>query len=75
MNSAAVGVLGSRGDVLRTLDNACSWIEQHEPSNPAPLLIRRAQRLMNKNFLEIIRDLAPDGVDQVERIAGNPGQA
>jgi len=34
------------------------------------LLIRRAQRLMDKNFLEIIRDLAPDGLGQVERIAG-----
>ena len=64
--------IGSRGDVLRTLDRACDWIEQHEPTNPAPLLIRRAQRLMNKNFLEIIRDLVPEGVDQVERIAGSP---
>jgi hypothetical protein len=25
---------------------------------------------MDKNFLEIIRDLAPEGLTQVERIAG-----
>jgi type VI secretion system protein ImpA len=70
--SASSNQIGNRGDVLRTLDRACDWIEQHEPTNPAPLLIRRAQRLMNKNFLEIIRDLVPEGVDQVERIAGSP---
>jgi type VI secretion system protein ImpA len=36
-------------------------------------LIRRAQRLMNKSFIEIVRDLAPSGVDQVELIAGPQG--
>ncbi len=67
---ATPGSIRSREDVVRMLDRVCEWVERHEPTNPAPLLIRRAQRLMNKNFLEIIRDLAPDGIDQVERIAG-----
>ena len=66
----APGALGSRDDVLRTLDRVCDWLERNEPTNPAPLLIRRAQRLMKKNFMDIIRDLAPDGFDQVEKIAG-----
>lgn len=60
----------SRADVIRQLEQICQWLESHEPSNPAPLLIRRAQRLMDKSFIEIIRDLAPDGLGQVERIAG-----
>jgi type VI secretion system protein ImpA len=64
------GTLRSREDVLRMLDRVCEWLERHEPSNPAPLLIRRAQRLMTKNFMDIIRDLIPEGVDQVTRIAG-----
>jgi type VI secretion system protein ImpA len=62
----------SRGDAARVLDRVCEWIEQNEPSNPAPLLIRRAQRLMDKSFVEIVRDLAPDGLNQVELIAGTP---
>ena len=49
----------------------CEWIEHNEPSNPAPLLIRRAQRLMSKSFIDIIRDLAPGGVDEIEKLAGN----
>ncbi len=66
----AVGVITCREDVVRTLQTVCDWIERNEPSNPAPLLIRRAQRLMSKNFLEIMRDLVPDGLGTVERIAG-----
>jgi type VI secretion system protein ImpA len=64
------GTIGSRDDAHRALDRVCDWIERNEPSNPAPLLIRRAQRLMSKSFLDIIRDLAPDSLSQVERIAG-----
>jgi type VI secretion system protein ImpA len=55
---------------VRTLGSVCEWIERHEPSNPAPLLIRRAQRLMSKSFIDLVRDLAPDGLTQLERIAG-----
>jgi type VI secretion system protein ImpA len=67
---SAPGTLQTRDDVLKSLDRACDWLEKNEPTNPAPLLIRRAQRLMGKNFLDIIRDLAPAGIDQIENIAG-----
>jgi type VI secretion system protein ImpA len=68
------GTIGSRADAVRALERVCEWIERNEPSNPAPILIRRAQRLMNKNFLEIIRDLAPDGLSQIENLAGPDAQ-
>ena len=42
-------------------------------TNPAPLLIRRSQRLMSKNFIDIIRDLVPDGLNQIEKLAGTSG--
>jgi type VI secretion system protein ImpA len=66
----AVGAIATRDDVIRALENACEWIERNEPSNPAPLLIRRSQRLMSKNFIDIVRDLIPDGLAQVEKLAG-----
>lgn len=68
--AASDGAIRSRSDANRALERVCEWIEHNEPSNPAPLLIRRAQRLMDKSFLDIVRDLAPDGLGQVERIAG-----
>ena len=64
------GTIATRDDAIQALQRVCDWIEHNEPSNPAPLLIRRAQRLMSKNFLEIIRDIMPDGLGQVEKLAG-----
>ena len=63
------GVSG-REEALRALDRVCEYLERNEPSNPAPLLIRRAQRLMTMNFVDIIRDLAPESLGQVELITG-----
>jgi type VI secretion system protein ImpA len=60
----------SRDDALRLLDKVCDYLERQEPSNPAPLLIKRARRLMTMNFVDIIRDMAPDSLAQVETIAG-----
>jgi type VI secretion system protein ImpA len=68
--SGVPGAIHTRADAIQALERVCDWIEQHEPSHPAPLLIRRAQRLMSKNFLEIVRDLVPEGLDQVQRLAG-----
>ena len=64
------GELRTREEALRTLDLVCRWLERHEPSNPAPLFIRRAQRLMEKNFVQIVKDLMPDSVAQLEKLAG-----
>lgn len=68
--SPAAGALRSRQDAVDALERVCAWIESHEPSNPAPLFIRRAQRLMSKSFIEIIQDLTPDAEAEVRRLAG-----
>ena len=68
----AAGSIQSRADAVRELERVCEWLERHEPSNPAPLLIRRAQRLMNMSFIDIIRDMASNGLEQVELVAGRP---
>ena len=64
------GEIRSSADAMRVLDSVCKFFELTEPGNPAPLLIRRAQRLINKNFVEIMRDLAPDSLSQIRNIAG-----
>ncbi len=69
---AGNGAIACREDVVRALERACEWIERNEPSNPAPLLIRRSQRLMSKNFIDIVRELMPEGVAQIEKLAGTP---
>ncbi|HED4107129.1 TPA: type VI secretion system protein TssA [Enterobacter hormaechei subsp. xiangfangensis] len=52
------------------LEKAKQYFAQYEPSHPAPLMIERVQRLSELNFMDIIRDLAPDGVNQLENIFG-----
>jgi type VI secretion system protein ImpA len=69
-NPGAVGELRSRQDAVQLLELVCKYMEQHEPSNPAPLFIRRAQRLIQMNFVEIVKDLMPDSLSQLERLAG-----
>ena len=64
------GEIQSREDAIRMLEKICEFIEKTEPANPAPLFIRRGQRLMTKNFVEIIQDLAPDSLSQIKHITG-----
>jgi type VI secretion system protein ImpA len=64
------GEIRNRDDAVRVLDLVCQYLERHEPSNPAPLFIRRAQRLMKKNFVEIMKDLVPDSLKQLDQLAG-----
>lgn len=71
---AVPGALRSRADVIRAMNAICDYLEAHEPTNPAPLLIRRARRLMDMNFLEIVQDMSPDGVNQVLFVTGASGE-
>jgi type VI secretion system protein ImpA len=67
------GPIGSREDVIRTLDQICDWYSKYEPASPVPLLLKRAKRLVNKNFLEAVQDLTPSGVTEIQNIAGVDG--
>ncbi len=66
----AAGELRSREDAIRLLGKVCEFLERSEPTNPAPLLIRRAQRVMTMSFVDIMREMAPEGMDSVSKIAG-----
>jgi type VI secretion system protein ImpA len=64
------GQINSRDDVIRVLDKICDYYERVEPSSPIPILLRRSKRLVSASFLDIVRDLAPDGLAQVENLRG-----
>ncbi len=65
------GDISSRADVTRAIDKVCEYFHKHEPSSPVPLLLQRAKRLVSKDFMEIMKDLVPDGVNQAKNIAGD----
>jgi len=57
-------------DAIKALQMVRAYLERSEPTNPAQLLLRRAERLIDKSFLQLVRDLAPDALSEVARIMG-----
>ncbi len=68
--AALSGEIRSPKDVLLAFEKICRYYERHEPSSPVPLLVKRAQRLVSRNFMEIIQDLSPDSASQIQTITG-----
>jgi len=64
------GEITSRQDVIAAIDKVCSYYQQCEPGSPVPFLLGWAKRLVQKDFMEIIEDLSPDGLAQFRNIVG-----
>jgi type VI secretion system protein ImpA len=73
--STAVGAIGSRQDVLKTLDLICKYYAENEPSSPVPMLLQRAKYLVTADFFEIVQNLLPDGLTQLHQIKGPDPEA
>lgn len=65
-----VGDIGSRGEAVRMLDKIVEYFERYEPSSPVPLLLKRAKKLVDKDFMAILSELAPGGVEQASLVFG-----
>jgi type VI secretion system protein ImpA len=64
------GRVSSREDALRAITMVCDYLDSAEPGNPAQLLLRRASRLINQNFLQLVKELAPDALNEVAKLMG-----
>jgi len=60
----------SRTAVVKAMDAICAYLERNEPTNPAQLLIRRARRFMTMSFVDIVKEMSPDGVNQMMFVVG-----
>jgi len=65
-------IINKRDDAIDGLDKIIGWFEKNEPSSPLPMLLRRAKRLSTMSFLDILRDISPEGVNQAV-VIGGPG--
>lgn len=66
----AGGEVRTREDVVRALEGVCAYYARHEPSSPVPILLERCKRLAAMSFLEIVKDMMPDGLTTIQTIAG-----
>lgn len=64
------GSINNRNDVIRALEKIQDYYTRHEPTSPVPILMERAKQLVNMDFMQIIKNIAPDGLSQVELIRG-----
>jgi type VI secretion system protein ImpA len=70
VTAAMLTTVNSRAEAMRLLELVSQYYARNEPSSPLPLLLDRARRLADMNFLDIIRDIAPDGLGQAQIVTG-----
>ena len=72
-NLSGVGVnaqINSREDAAKMMDKISEFYQKNEPSSPIPIFMERAKRLSKLSFMEIVADMAPDGLAQVKHLGG-----
>ena len=62
------GSIRNRDDVLRALDAICAYYNAMEPGSPVPLLLRRAREWTGLDFMTVLEDLAPGGMEEAARV-------
>ncbi len=67
---SVTGPVKSRQDAIRALDAVADFFRRTEPSSPIPLFLARAKRLVSKDFLEVLEDIAPEAVAQARAAGG-----
>ncbi|MDF3416591.1 type VI secretion system protein TssA [Sulfitobacter sp. M57] len=70
--SAPAGIQ-SPSDVSNALDRIISYYERQEPSSPMPILLERAKKLVGADFLTIMKEIAPQGLEQAKNVGGIKG--
>lgn len=68
----SITAVTAREDALYLLELVSAYFRANEPSSPAPMLIDRARRLATMDFMDILRDIAPDGMGQAQIVTGQP---
>jgi type VI secretion system protein ImpA len=64
------GAIQGPDDIVLRLDEICSYYERYEPSSPLPILLKRARRLVGKSFEEVLKNVAPGGLAELQTLSG-----
>lgn len=70
VSAGTVGGINTPNDVINALDRIMDYYARNEPSSPLPILLQRAKKLVNADFMTIVKDMAPSGIDNVNVIGG-----
>ena len=59
-------MINSREDVIQALDAIGGYYERVEPGSPIRMLLGRMKAWVNKDFLELMADIAPDKYSEMK---------
>jgi type VI secretion system protein ImpA len=62
------GGINSRDDVARALDAICAYYLRAEPNSPVPFALRRAREWISLDFMAVLEDIAPGGLDEAVKV-------
>ena len=62
----------NRADVVTAMDAIIRYYTDNEPASPVPVMVRRVRGWVNKDFLEVMRDIAPTQSDELTRLLVSP---
>jgi type VI secretion system protein ImpA len=65
LRTARAGI-ADRHAALDLIREARHWFEQHEPSSPIPVLLRRAEQFVGKRYSEVVKAISPEMLAQWE---------
>lgn len=68
------GEIQSRKDAILMLDKICQYYTRTEPASPVPNLLRRAQRVAEMDFMQLIKELCPDAEGTVRSVTGEKAE-
>jgi type VI secretion system protein ImpA len=60
----------NRADALLLLRKSAEYFQKSEPNSPIPLLVNRALRFSEMNFIELLEDIVPDSLLRGKEILG-----
>jgi type VI secretion system protein ImpA len=69
-SGGAPGAIETQRDVTAALDAIISYYRRAEPSSPIPIVLERAKRMVGADFMSIVKDMAPKGLENVMLIGG-----
>lgn len=58
----------SRTDVNAAIEAICRFYAENEPASPVPLMLRRIQRWVNKDFLQLLEEISPSGFEEASKL-------
>jgi type VI secretion system protein ImpA len=68
------GRVESREDVLKGLDAIADYYRRKEPTSPVPMVLQRARDWVTADFMTVLQDIAPGGLDEARRVLVSRGE-